>query len=211
MCIRDRYMGDNMQSKLYKILTVRSKQLHQRAEEELIFPLKSRTVDQISKMIDTLKYHKGPYSRRGLAIAAPQMGVMKRLFIIGNYRAQKLSSLYSKLEIIINPTIIELSDETATAFEGCLSIPKQKAEVIRPKKVVVSYYDINGTFHKKELSDMGARIFQHEYDHLEGITMLEKAQKLEENELYKEFIKKKRKQRMLEKSNIENPEVQQQT
>ena len=68
----------------------------------------------------------------------------------------------------INPEIIEESEETVTMFEGCLSIPGINESVKRPAKVLVNYLNENGEEQERWLEGFEARVFQHEYDHLEG-------------------------------------------
>ena len=94
----------------------------------------------------------------GCGLAAPQVGISKRFFMIGP-------------EMLINPQIVKYSHEAISVEEGCLSLPGCVLQVLRPSSVFVEYID-----YKKELKSMTlhgdcARIFQHEYDHLNGITI----------------------------------------
>lgn len=102
----------------------------------------------------------------GCGIAAPQVGVNKRLFvaILDN----------SRLELFVNPTIISHCDETVMQSEGCLSIPNKHGEVERYTTIKVKYF--NGKENKLETFEgMNARIIQHEYDHLQGVLYIDKA------------------------------------
>lgn len=99
------------------------------------------------------------YTRDGVGLAAPQVGISKRFFMY---------DIGEKLNIIINPEIIEKSAEVAIAQEGCLSIPDVYDEISRAVKIVVKYEDQNGTLHTEELVEYEARVFQHELDHLNG-------------------------------------------
>ncbi|TML64687.1 MAG: peptide deformylase [Actinobacteria bacterium] len=106
------------------------------------------------------------YEAPGLGLAAPQVGVQKRLFV---YDLQDDTGAH----VIVNPTIVEARGEWLHE-EGCLSVPGLAFEIVRPKEVHVTGWDIDG----KELSidgdEMLARLLQHEIDHLDGILLLER-------------------------------------
>lgn len=109
---------------------------------------------------------------QGCGIAAPQVGVNKRLFvaILDN----------SRLELFVNPTIVSHGEETETNTEGCLSIPDKHGEVERYITIKVKYF--NGKENKTETFEgMNARIVQHEYDHLQGILYIDKAKEVLDN------------------------------
>ncbi len=97
----------------------------------------------------------------GVGLAAPQIGVKKRIFIMGNF---------VKLVACINPKIISLSEERESDLEGCLSFPDLFMKVKRPASVIVSYCTVSGELVERELTGMEARVFLHEYDHLLGVT-----------------------------------------
>ena len=96
----------------------------------------------------------------GIGLAAPQIGIKKRLFIMGNEE---------QLYAIINPTIILKEGEVVKDIEGCLSFPKLWLKVNRSDKIQVSYQDISGQKITTDFTGIKARVFQHEYDHLDGI------------------------------------------
>ena len=175
-----------MSKSIYKILTHRSRILHTKANEELIFPLSSKTEDIIYKTIDTLRYNKGVYEKRGLALAANQIGSLKRFFVMFDSSVHPVGR---KVNIICNPEILETSEDQEDMYEGCLSITKYQCLVKRPKKCLVKFQDFNGRSDKMELEGFIARVFQHEIDHLNGYTMLERQSKTIENPLYTEFKK----------------------
>lgn len=96
---------------------------------------------------------------RGAGLAAPQLGVTKRFFVW-------------QYGVVINPEIISRSPVVVSMAEGCLSYPMNAhAFVSRPKGVQVRYTDENKRIQEKFLTAMPARIFQHEFDHLNGITI----------------------------------------
>lgn len=109
----------------------------------------------------------------GCGIAAPQVGVNKRLFIaiLDNER----------IELFVNPTILEHSEETEIDTEGCLSVPEKCGDVARYKKIKVRYFNGKETV-TEEYEDMNARIIQHEYDHLNGVLYIDKAENIRDRQ-----------------------------
>ena len=97
----------------------------------------------------------------GVGLAAPQLGIKKRIFIMGNF---------TKLVACINPKIVSLSDERVNDLEGCLSFPNLYMKVKRPATAVVQYYTVSGELVERELTGFECRVFLHEYDHLIGVT-----------------------------------------
>lgn len=117
----------------------------------------------------------------GVGIAAPQYGYNINLFIMYS----KSNSRYpdapeSEPIILINPKIIEHSEETEYGLEGCLSVPKMRGLVKRYKWLKVQYTDINGNIIEDTFQGFIARIFQHEYDHLLGLLYIDKVEKHED-------------------------------
>ena len=111
----------------------------------------------------------------GVGLAAPQVGINKRLFVMQFFKDKKYKD-YSML-YVINPKINSYSEEKSTDTEGCLSLPDIYGEVERPKEVKVSFLDLKGKEKSLSLSDINARIFQHEFDHLDGILFTDKMSK----------------------------------
>ena len=99
------------------------------------------------------------FQNDGIGLAAPQVGVLKKLFIMGNS---------DKLFVCINPQIIE-GEGTEKDIEGCLSFPKLWLKVNRFKTIHVKYQVISGETVEESLSGIMARVFQHEFDHLSGV------------------------------------------
>jgi len=97
---------------------------------------------------------------KGIGIAAPQVGIMKRAFIIAN-------------RMFINPVIKEYKGKTVTQSEACLSIPNVEGNVKRHKKVWVEWYDEFWNKHEKVFTNFDARVIQHEYDHLNGVQFID--------------------------------------
>lgn len=124
----------------------------------------------------------------GVGLAAPQIGINLNMFVI------KIDGVVRK---VINPEITELSKEMLEREEGCLSIPGIYKKVERPAVVKVKYTNENGESVQEELSELGARAFQHEYDHLEGTLYTDRlkplAKKMVANKLKKLQRKNKEK------------------
>ncbi len=105
----------------------------------------------------------------GCGLAAPQVGKSLRLFIID---ANGMEETYPECagfeQVFINPEILEESAEKIAYDEGCLSLPGIYESVTRPKTIRIKYLDANFKEHIETLTDFRARIFQHEFDHLQG-------------------------------------------
>jgi len=139
--------------------------------------------DFIKKMAETM------YKAKGLGLAANQVGVAKRFFIMDI--AQKEGT--PKLEVFINPEIVEAEGET-TYEEGCLSIPGYAAKVKRHAKLFIKAYDLDGNPFERELTGLAAIAFQHELDHLDGILFVDRLSPLKKA-LFKKWWKKHGKKR----------------
>jgi peptide deformylase len=136
-----------------------------------ILKMKSSPVEKIDKelqkfldnMLETMYYEDGA------GIAAVQVGVLKRIFIldIGRKGAEKLKDP----QFYINPEIIECSEEQSIINEGCLSFPGARSMISRPERVKIKFLDYDGNERIEEADDYKARGFLHENDHLNGITM----------------------------------------
>lgn len=111
-------------------------------------------------MVVTL--HEAP----GLGLAAPQVGVQKRLFVYDLYDD------YGP-KVIVNPTVSEAAGEWAYD-EGCLSVPGLSWDIVRPKEVYLTGWDLDGNEVAIEADEVAARLFQHELDHLDGILLIER-------------------------------------
>lgn len=133
------------------------------------------------------------HTAKGVGLAAPQVGKSIRLFIIDaspfeeNEELEEDERAFLKdfKGVFINPKIIE-EDGGEWAFnEGCLSIPNINEDVLREEQIDIEYLDENFQVHKKSLNGLAARIFQHEYDHLEGVLFTDKLSTLKKRLLKK--------------------------
>ena len=114
-------------------------------------------IQLVKDMIETM------YKAPGVGLAAPQIGVSKRIMVTDTTSGEKKDRLFT----IVNPEIVVAEGEQ-NEEEGCLSIPGFSATVVRPKKVVLRGTDLNGKEITLEGSDLLARAFCHEMEHLDG-------------------------------------------
>ena len=106
------------------------------------------------------------YEAAGLAVAAPQVGVLKRIFVYDMHEGEGP-------QVLINPSIGESSGEWVYE-EGCLSVPGLAWEIVRPKVVHVTGIDLDGNEVSFEADELFGRMFQHEIDHLDGVLLLDR-------------------------------------
>ena len=138
----------------------------------------------IDDMIITTK------AANGVGLAAPQVGESLRLFIMSSYPNKRYPDAPEMIATpVINPQIIDYSSEMIKDWEGCLSIPGIRAPVARHKFIDVKYTDRHGQPVEERLYDFVARIFQHEYDHIEGIVFLDRLEDNSEIITEKEYFK----------------------
>ena len=125
----------------------------------------------IDDMLDTL--HDAP----GVGLAAPQVAVSSRLIVIeyGEEDEEGNETKPKKLYAVVNPEIVQASEETEVGIEGCLSIPNLVGEVERNLKITVKGLNRTGKPIKITAEGWLARIFQHEIDHLEGVIFPDRA------------------------------------
>ena len=103
------------------------------------------------------------YDAPGIGLAAPQIGVMKRVLVMDCIKDGPPEPM-----VLINPAVIWSSEDVATYEEGCLSIPDQYAEVKRPAEVQVRWLGLDGVEHERQFAGLWATCVQHEIDHLDG-------------------------------------------
>jgi peptide deformylase len=140
----------------YEIRVIGDPVLRQRADE--VGDVDGKLARLASDMLTTM------YEAPGLGLAAPQVGVRKRLFVY---------DVGEGPQVVINPEIREARGEWAFD-EGCLSIPGLAFELIRPKEVHLVGYDLEGNELSVEADELTARCFQHELDHLDGVLFIER-------------------------------------
>lgn len=111
------------------------------------------------------------YAAEGVGLAAPQVGVNKRLMV---YNESGDRSKWLNEVILVNPVITEFSEPTDIETEGCLSFPEMNGLVQRSKWIKVEAMNLKGKKMKKKFKGWEARIFQHEYDHLDGVVYIDR-------------------------------------
>ncbi|MEK6734058.1 MAG: peptide deformylase [Pseudomonadota bacterium] len=136
-----------------------------------ILKMKSSPVEKIDKELQSLldDMLETMYYEDGAGIAAVQVGVLKRIFILDIDKRED-KQLNNPI-FFINPEITFLSEEESTYNEGCLSFPGARALIPRPAIVKVKYLDYDGNAKESEFDEFMARGILHENDHLNGITM----------------------------------------
>lgn len=147
-------------------------------------------------MLNTM-YYEG-----GIGLASVQVGVLKRVLVMDiDYKIKEhdchdhnhcndFEIIYNNPQFFINPEIIESSNETSIFNEGCLSFPSARAEVIRPESIKLKYIDFDGYEQVKIFDGISATCIQHEIDHLNGITFVDRISPLKRNIILKKIKKK---------------------
>ncbi len=143
-----------------EVLLYGSPQLRRKSEEITVFDDDLR---RLARRMETCMIEE-----RGIGLAAPQVGVHRRMLIAENQRSGGPSIL-----CLVNPEVVETSQEKDKYQEGCLSLPEVFADVMRPVRVRVRYQDLDGREQEIEDDDILARILQHEIDHLEGVLFVD--------------------------------------
>ncbi|MGO2102591.1 MAG: peptide deformylase [Psychroflexus halocasei] len=154
-------------------------------------PVLKRKAKEIQKdypKLDTLieNMWESMYNAHGVGLAAPQVGLSIRLFVIDASPFAEDDDLIENEEtelkdfkrVFINPKIIEENGDAWDFNEGCLSIPDVREDVFRQPNIKIEYYDQNFEKQTEELSGLAARVVQHEYDHIEGILFTDKLSSL---------------------------------
>ena len=148
----------------YTIRIVGDPVLKQRAVE--IDDVDAGLIGLSEAMLETM------YAAPGMGLAAPQVGIQRRLFVYDVGEGPRT---------LINPTVSESRGEWEFE-EGCLSIPDMEFSIVRPKEIHLTGYDLDGNEVSVEADELLARLLQHELDHLDGILMLEHLDDEQRNE-----------------------------
>lgn len=126
----------------------------------------------IENMFETM------YKSNGVGLAAPQVDLAIRLFVIDTAPFEESTGEKGVKKVVINPRIVEEFGDDFVFEEGCLSVPDIHENVVRKSKIRIQYYDENFEYHDEEIDGMQARVMQHEYDHLEGHTFIDRLSSL---------------------------------
>lgn len=154
------------------IVTYPNEVLRQEAEE--IEEITEEVRDLADKMTETM------LREEGIGLAAPQVGVSKKLIVV---------DLEDEFHIIINPKIAEKSEEEESMDEGCLSVPGVEAPVSRSKEVLVRGRNLDGEEIELEKEGLPARVFQHEVDHVNGLLFVDRLSEAERSLTLREYRK----------------------
>ena len=142
----------------------------------------------IQELIDDLIITAAEAS--GVGIAAPQVSESLRIFIIAGAASPRYPDApETETKVIINPEIVSVSGEIEKDWEGCLSIPGLRALVPRHKSIRAVYRDRNANLVEEGFSDFAARVFQHEYDHINGVVFLDRVESSLEIVTENEYMK----------------------
>lgn len=142
--------------------------------------------DEMRKFLDDML--ETMYADKGCGLAAPQVGVSKRVIVLDDNPSDKDESLRNPM-YLVNPEIIWKSEEKVLFCEGCLSLPDQRADVERHEKIRVHFLDYNGKEQEILAEDLLAIILQHEIDHLDGILYIDHLSRLKRSRLLKKLGK----------------------
>ena len=144
----------------------------------------------IADMFETM------YDAPGIGLAAVQVGVPRRLLVMDLQEPSDPeddeSPPIKQPRVFINPEIVAHSDREVPYTEGCLSVPDQYAEVMRPDHIRARWMDEHGRSHEEELDGLLAICLQHEMDHLEGVLFIDHLSKLKRDMVLKKLAKARR-------------------
>ena len=124
----------------------------------------------------------------GVGLAAPQIGVSKRIFVIDTRKDKERIAF-------VNPVIIETSQNTVSDEEGGLSIPTMYSQIVRPAEVTVQAQDVKGKSFVLKATGLLARAIQHEYDHLEGVLFIDRMEQQERDALVAAYQRRQKKRK----------------
>jgi len=143
---------------------------------DLLLRKKAKTIEKDHPKLDEIieNMWETMYYSDGVGLAAPQVGLSIRLFVIdASSGADEEPELKGFKKVFINPEIIETKGDEWTMNEGCLSLPEIREDVNRPDEVTIKYFDENFEEHTETYKGFAGRVIQHEYDHLEGILFVD--------------------------------------
>lgn len=129
------------------------------------------------------------YDAPGIGLAAPQVGVSQRVLVMDCVKEEDAAP---EPMVLINPEIVWSSDDENTYEEGCLSIPDQYADVVRPSEVEVRWLTLDGTEASRQFDGLWATCVQHEIDHLDGKLFIDHLTALKRQLITRKAVKKKK-------------------
>ena len=155
----------------------------------------SKNYKGLSKLISNM--WETMYASSGVGLAAPQIGLSIRLFIVDtspfsedeSLSDEDRSLLKSFKKVFINPEILDENGDEWSFEEGCLSIPNIRESVLRQKEIKIQYFDEKFNKHTDSFDGLLARVIQHEYDHIQGILFTDKLSSFKKQLLKKKLLK----------------------
>lgn len=132
-----------------------------RQKSDAVIAFDKSVADVVKDLTETAEVQADPIA---LGLAAPQIGVFKRIFV---------ARIRNKFKHFVNPQIIKYAPKEVSLMEGCFSVPKLYGNVIRPSEVEVRYQDMHGKHQTTSYKGLAAKIIQHELDHLNGILFVD--------------------------------------
>lgn len=152
-----------------------------------LLKLKAKRVDTVDDSLRRLMDDmlETMYAAPGIGLAAPQIGVSKRLLVLDLAKEGEPKAPLC----MVNPELTWLSDEEATYEEGCLSVPEHYADVVRPARIRVRYVDRQNEIRSLEADGLLATVIQHEMDHLDGILFVDHLTNLKRNMILRKLVK----------------------
>jgi peptide deformylase len=145
-----------------------------------------RVDDDLRRLMDDMLATM--YDALGIGLAAPQIGILRRLIVMDPSKDEAPKTPL----VMVNPEILERSEEMRLHDEGCLSIPDVTAELERPARTRVAFLDREGKPQEAELEGIWSTIVQHEIDHLDGILFIDYLSRLKRDMVVRKFTKQKR-------------------
>ncbi len=127
------------------------------------------------------------YSFGGIGLAAPQIGELKNIIVWDNEWI-KSKKKYESVNIMINPKVIELSDEEIPMIEGCLSLPGLEGVIYRARKIKLEYENVNKEIKTEEFLDVDVRVILHEIDHLSGKLFIDRLSEKDRSEIVNQLV-----------------------
>ena len=153
--------------------------------EKTVKPFDFETMDAVEvsgKMCEIMM------AQNGIGLSANQVGLDAQIFVMRPMNHSEIKKPFA----IINPVVLDVSEEKQNGPEGCLSYPGLVLHVNRPIKILTQFLDLNGKECIIEFSGIDARCFLHEYDHLNGVTFTDRVSKLKLSMATKKLKKQKR-------------------
>lgn len=142
-----------------------------------------RVDDEVSRLMSDML--ETMYAAPGIGLAAIQVGIPKRIIVVDVAGAEEPPAPIK----LANPELVEVSDEDMCQEEGCLSLPDQFADVVRPRAVTVRYLDEHNVKRQLRAEGMLATCIQHEIDHLEGILFVDHISAIRRNMILRRLVK----------------------